>query len=78
MLEDKDWYFEHEDYLQDLPDLATPDDSDSEGENDSNDEESVTKTHLLQVKTRKKEKENIKEHSGQGDCPIIPRRFQGK
>ena len=47
MIEDKDWYLENKDDFQDISDLETPYDSDFEGEDDSDDEESVTETHLL-------------------------------
>ena len=48
MTEDKDCYLEHEDDFLDLSDLETDED-------DSDDEGSVTETHLLQNKTQKKE-----------------------
>lgn len=56
MIEDKNWYLENEDDFQDLSDLETPYNYDSEGEDDSDDEESVTEMHLFQNKTQKKEK----------------------
>ena len=55
MIEDKNWYLENEDDFQDLSDLETPYNYDSEGEDDSDDKESVTEMHLFQNKTQKKE-----------------------
>ena len=58
MIDNKDWYMNNEDDFEDLPELMTPDYSDSEGEEsdeecEDTDDESVTETHLLQVKTKK-------------------------
>ena len=58
MIDNKDWYMNNEDDLKDLPELMTPDYSNSEGEEsdeecEDTDDESVTETHLLQVKSKK-------------------------
>ena len=62
MIDDKDWFMDNEDDseddFEDLPELMTPDYSDSEGEEsdeecEDTDDKSVTETHLLQVKTKK-------------------------
>ena len=47
MIEDKNWYLETEDDFQDLSDLETPYNYDSEGEDDSDDQKSVTEMHLF-------------------------------
>ena len=71
--ENKNWYLENEDDFQDLPDLEERYESDSESEDDYDDEESVTETHLLQNKL-KRNKTKLKQHSSQGNCSILPRR----